>query len=302
MATENENQDTQADDGASEGAEAQDQGSASSETPSGGGQETAAGDQGDGQGDRQNRRQRQAERKRVYVERDQFARENAELKSRLAELSKGIGTLNRNFEMSRQPPEDPNIAKLKAYRDKINGAIKRLGDDPSALDEWHSLMEERERLNGRIAAAEEFEAREKSRPRPPSAMQMRLVAEFPWLSTDPEANDATEALIHVLAKRRRLDMNDPTVKYKTCREAAAVIARQFDLEVVTPGANGDDSKAQQRLMGSSGKTTASGAGSGVRPNLDPEYVESLAIARYPTMPPPLAVARWWKEIGNKVQA
>lgn len=250
---------------------------------------------------RPTREERQKDRKRVYQEREQYARENAELKARLAEVNRSLGGLNRNLEALRPAQEDPHVQRLKAFREKINTAIKRLGNDPSAMDEYHAAVEERERLNGQIAAAEEYDRREKGRAKPPNALQMRLIGEFPWLQTDQEAADATEATIHMLAKRRKANMDDPGTRYKICREAAALIARQHELEVVTMG-GGDASRGADRVSGTSGKTSAPGGSTETsRQGANPEYVESLAIARFPNMPPQLAVHRWWKEIGNKMQ-
>jgi len=207
--------------------------------------------------------------------------------------------LTRSIEESRPKPEDPKLTKLKENRKRIDAALARLKDDPSAYEEFQELQDERIRLTTEIAALEVFEKQIRPtlpQPRPePPAEYKALVRDYPWLE-DPEQSHLREAAnsrAKFLAKSESRDMKNPRILDKTLREAAAWVVTHY--EVKMPGAAPGNPGRVSSPNGRSGAAPAPRSG---MPNFNDADIAEAAAAMYPDLPLSKAIAQWKTNVGR----
>lgn len=243
-------------------------------------------------------------------ERREIWKENQQLKALIATLEaqnaqnrrmvEAVDSMKTSFDATQPKPKDPTLVKLEENRKRLDSAIARLANDPSAYDEYHELQDERTQLNADIAARRAFDEMRQTLPQqetPKSAEYQSLVREYSWLDDKNQRHlrKAANARAEFLAASEKRNMENSQVLLTTLREAAAWVAKTYQLPVAGSAAN---PKPFASPSGRSGAPASRGASGGY----DEADVAEAAVAMYPDLPRPAAIAKWKANVPKLMNA
>ncbi len=247
----------------------------------------------------QGHRERTRDLQQRAAETDRLREENERTRLAMERLTRELSASREEAARSRPQPKNPNEEKLASLVTRRQAAAARLATDPNAYKEWESLGDEITDLRAELRADRLFEermARERQNmPRQVPPDVQRLASEFTWLSENADARAATELEIKRLAARHRRDLSNPSVRFKTMREAAANVAAQWGLD---PGYEQEEGGAG-RFGGPGGKTSAPGAGGAIELTPDEDKM-AQARALFPNDDDEVAWKKWVQAVGMPV--
>lgn len=251
---------------------------------------------------RKSRAERRAERASGYDAEAREARAQAAAASeRSQRLEVELAELRGRVTAGETSRPDPHQQELTRLEKEIENTVARMGQgDATAVPQWHDLRRQESRLVARIEAESISKETEKrmtdSMPKPIDPRASALLAEFPFLQDDPEAKDVANGHVARLVRTQHRDMKNPSVRFSTLREAAALAAQELGLGETQRAAPSAISRA--RASGTS--SGDSGAGSGaVRVSLT-KAQERLAELSFRDKSPEEAHIAWWQKIGKKI--
>jgi hypothetical protein len=258
-------------------------------------------------GDAAAQRQTRAERRNEFAAQKREAEERStrlenELRTSREEMATLRGRIEAGESWRTSQQVDPNVQALDDMAEKMEAVVARMGaGDPSAVKEWHSLRREEARLIAKVEAGESAKGVEervkRDMPTPQDPRLSAIAAEFPFLGDDAGARAVAEGHVARLVAVERRDMKNPSVRYATLREGAALAARDLGL----PGAKTEPTRQDRdRIAGVRGGDSGAGNGGVTKVHLSKDQMK-LAETLFRQLPAEEAHVKWWKTIGVKAQ-